>query len=236
MPVPGPSAPAPAPAPGPAAPVRPWTEQPAFSIVRLNVRDARGFGDYLTGHLPTIVAAGGRFLAAGAVPQTVEGDWPLRRMVIHQWPSANAFFAWYESSAYAPWRQIRQRAAETDVVLVQGVASSAPSESTPPAFAVIDVDVKDGAAFGRYVQGHMPGLRTAGGEFLAAGGRFQIVEGTWFPRRVVLHRWPSMSAFRGWYDSADYRPWRDMRWAAAVADVALIEGLSEAQKRERGMP
>jgi uncharacterized protein (DUF1330 family) len=225
----------PAPAPG-QAPARPWTDQPAFSIVRLNVRDARGFGDYLTGHLPTIVAAGGRFLAAGALPQTVEGDWPLRRMVIHQWPSANAFFAWYESSAYAPWRQIRQRAADSDVVLVQGVASSAPSEAAAPAFAVVDAAVQDGSSFGRYEQGHVSGLRAAGGEYLVAGGRFQIVEGMWFPRRVELQRWPSMAAFRAWYESAEYRPWRDLRWAAAQADVALLEGLSEAQKRERGMP
>jgi uncharacterized protein (DUF1330 family) len=230
MPVPGP-------APTPARPLPPpWTEQPVFSLVRLEVREPRGFGDYLTGHLPTLAAAGGRFLAAGALPQPVEGEWPLKRMIVHQWPNAQVFFAWYEGSPYAPWKQIRQRAADTDFVLVQGIASSAPAASAAPAFAVIDAAVRDVTSFGRYAQGHAAGLRAAGGEFLALGGRVEVLEGGWEPRRLELQRWPSMAAFRQWYESADYRPWRDLRWSIAQADVALFEGLSETQKRERGMP
>jgi hypothetical protein len=31
------------------------------------------------------------------------------------------------------------------------------------------------------------------------------------PRRDLV----SAAAFRGWYDGAEYRPWRDVRWAAA---------------------
>ena len=223
------------PAPPPAA-LRGWTDQPVFSIVRVQIRDERAFGDYLAGHLPTIAAFEGRFLAAGAMPQPVEGDWPMRRMIIHQWPSAQVFFRWYESSPYAPWRQIRQRAAETEIVLVQGIVSSAPAATQAPAFAVIDVAVRDGAALARYAPGHMPGLRAAGGEFLVAGGHFQVIEGAWEPRRIVLQRWPSTAAFRGWYNSADYRPWRELRWSASQTNMALLEGLSEAQKGERRMP
>lgn len=228
-PVPG------SPAPPPAA-ARGWTDQPVFSLVRVQIRDERAFGDYLAGHLPTIAAFGGRFLAAGALPQPVEGDWSMRRMIVHQWPSAQVFFQWYESSSYAPWRQIRQRAAETEMVLVQGIAGSAPAATQPPAFVVIDVEVRDAAAFSRYAPGHLPGLRAAGGTFLVTGGHFQVIEGIWAPRRIVIQRWPSVAAFRGWYDSAAYRPWRDLRWGAAQADMAVLEGLSEAQKSERRMP
>lgn len=207
--------------------------------MRVEIREERAFGHYLTGHVPTIGAFGGRFLAAGALPQPVEGEWPLRRMIIHQWPSAQVFFNWYESSAYVPWRQIRQSAAHTEMLLVQGIASSAQAATQPPAFVISDVAVRDGAAFARYVQGHLPGLRAAGGDLLAAGGRFQVIEGEWGQResrRIGLQRWPSMAAFRSWYDSAAYRPWRDLRWSAAQADIALLEGLSEAQKSERSMP
>lgn len=232
------SAPAPAPtgAPAPTAAPRPWTDQAAFSIVRVEVRDGKAFGEYVVGHAPTIAAAGGRFLAAGATPQSIEGEWPARRMVIHQWPRAQAFLDWYDSAAYAPWKRLRHAAASADVVLLQGVAGSAPQSDIAPAFVVIDVDVHDGAAFGRYVQGHMPGLRAAGGSFLAAGGRFQVIEGGWSPKRLVLHRWPSVEAFRAWYDSAEYRPWRDLRWSAARAQVALLAGLSERAKAERKLP
>jgi uncharacterized protein (DUF1330 family) len=242
---PGPApAPAPAPAssssssssPPPALSARPWTNQPAFSIVRVDIRDGKAFGDYAVGHTPTIAAAGGRFIAAGAMPETIEGSWPARRMVIHQWTSAQAFLDWYASAAYAPWKSLRHAASSADVVLVQGVAGSAPSAEVAPAFVVIDVEVRDGPAFGRYVQGHMPGLIAAGGEFLVAGGRFEVIEGEWKPRRLVMHRWPSAAAFRGWYGSAEYWPWREQRFAAASTDVALVMGLSEKTKIERRMP
>ena len=226
---------APAAAPSPAAPPD-WTNQPAYSIVRIEVRDGRAFGEYVAGHTPSLAAAGGRFIAAGAMPQAIEGDWPPRRMVIHQWPDARAFLSWYESAAYAPWKRLRHSASSADVVLVQGIAGSAPSAQVAPAFVVIDVDVREGPAFGRYVQGHMPGMRAAGGSFLAAGGRLQVIEGQWSPRRVVLHRWPSLDAFRAWYASAEYRPWRDMRWGAARTNVALVEGLSDRTMAERRMP
>jgi len=232
---PAPPTPAPASSPLPAA--GGWTDQPVFSLVRVQIRDERAFGDYLlTGHLPTIGAFGGRFLAAGALPQPVEGDWPLRRMIVHQWPSAQVFLQWYESSSYAPWRQIRQRAAETEMVLVQGIAPSAPAPAQPPAFVVTDLAVRDPAAWARYAQGRAPGLRAAGGEMLVADGHFQLIEGAWEPRRLSIQRWPSMAAFRHWYESAGYRPWRDLRWSVATGDIALIEGLSEAQKAERRIP
>ncbi len=210
-----------------------------FSIVRVQIRDERAFGDYLAGHLSTIAAFEGRFLAAGAMPQPVEGDWPMRRMIIHQWPNAQVFFRWHQGSPYVPWRQIRQRAADTEMVLVQGIASSAMSATQPPAFAVIDVEVSDGGAFARYVPGHMPSLRAAGGELLVAGGHYQVIEGEWGrrePRRIALQRWPSTAAFRGWYDSAEYRPWRSLRWGASQTDMALLEGLSEAEKNRHRMP
>lgn len=239
-PAPAPATPAPTPAPAPsagsAAAPRPWTDQPAYSIVRIEVRDGKAFGEYVAGHTPTIAAVGGSFVVAGARPQAVEGNWPNRLMVIHQWPNARTFLDWYEGAAYAPWKRIRHGASSAEVVLVQGVAAADPMPAEAPAFAVIDVEVRDGPAFGRYVQGHMPGLRAGGGVFLAAGGRHQVIEGSWNPRRIVMHRWPSAQAFRTWYESEEYRPWRDLRWSAANTDVGLVAGLTAKAKAERGMP
>jgi uncharacterized protein (DUF1330 family) len=115
-------------APAPAA----WGTGPAFSIARVQVKDGPAFGAYATGHVPSIAAAGGSFLAAGAMPRTVEGNWPQRRVVIHQWPSAQAFLDWHAGEAYRPWRARRQAAADTQVLLVQGVAASAPAAQRRP--------------------------------------------------------------------------------------------------------
>lgn len=230
------SPPAAAPAATPVATPRPWTDQPAYSIVDIDIRDGKAFGEYVAGHTPTIAAVGGRFLVAGAMPKAVEGSWPARRMVIHQWPSAQVFIDWYASAAYAPWKKIRHGASSANVILVQGIAGSPPSPEVAPAFTLVDIDVRDGAGFGRYVQGHMPGLRAAGGVFLVAGGRIEVIEGTWAPKRVVLHRWPDAATFQRWYGSDDYRPWRDLRHSVSQANVVIAEGLSEKGKGERRMP
>jgi len=213
-----------------------WTDQPAFSIVCVSIHDGKAFGQYVAGHTPSIAAAGGRFLVAGSLPTAIEGEWPARRMVMHQWPRPKSFLDWYDSAAYAPWKRLRHSASSADVVLMQGVAAADLEPVNNPAFVVIDVNVHDGAAFGRYVQGHMPGLRAEGGAFLAAGGRLKVIEGSWAPRRLVLQRWPSTADFRRWYESAEYRPWREQRWRAASTRVALVEGLSAAARKERRLP
>lgn len=227
----------PATAPGTPAAPRPWaTDRPAFSIIDVDVRDGKGFGEYVVGHAPTIAAAGGAFLVAGATPRVVEGSWPQRRMVVHQWPTAQAFLDWYASPAYAPWKRMRHAAAQANVILVQGLVAAPAMPPSPPAFSLVDIEVSDMPAFLRYVQGHGASLQAGGGVFLSAGGRIEVIEGTWSPRRVVLHRWPDADAFRRWYDSAGYRPWRDVRHGASKANVVLLDGLSAAQKTQRALP
>jgi len=213
-----------------------WTDKPVFSIVDIQIHDPKGFGEYVAGHTVTVAHAGGRFLVAGARAEAIEGSRPARNMVVHQWPNARIFLDWYNSAAYAQWKPKRLAASSANVLLVQGLSDSPPSPALSPGFTVVDIEVRDGQAFARYVQGHMESLRAAGGQFLAAGGRIEVIEGDWTPRRVILHRWPTSKAFRDWYASDAYRPWRDLRHSASSATVLLAAGLSEAQKAERKLP
>jgi uncharacterized protein (DUF1330 family) len=84
-----------------------WTDQAAFNEYRANV-DA------------TIQQYGGRFLARG--PADVrEGDDRQPRLVIIEFPSVDRARTWYESSEYRPLRDLRQRCAETQLVIVEGL-------------------------------------------------------------------------------------------------------------------
>lgn len=213
-----------------------WTGNPAYSIVDIEIRDGKKFSEYVAGHLPSLAKAGGRFIAAGGKVETVEGGWAPRTVVIHQWPSAQAFLNWYHGPEYRRWRDLRHSVSSANVVLAQGVTGSDPSESAEPAFTIVDVEVLDSEAFGRYVKGHAPTIDHAGGRFLVVPGKVQVIEGRWTPKRLILHRWPSGQAFRNWYDSADYRPWRELRHSASRANVVLVQGLSEAVKKESNMP
>ena len=94
-----------------------------------------------------------------------------------------------------------------------------------PAYSIVAVTVSDSTLFQRYVDGHMGTLAAFGGRFLAAGPDFETIEGQWPGRIVVVHEWPDRAAFHAWYGSEAYRPWKAMRFAAATANVVLLDGL-----------
>jgi len=94
-----------------------------------------------------------------------------------------------------------------------------------PAYSIVDVDVRDPQAFAEYVRGHGATVTRFGGRFLVTTDQCQVVEGEWVPKRIVVHQWPSVEAFKAWYDSKEYRPWRDLRHQAAVTNVVLVEGV-----------
>ena len=80
-----------------------------------------------SGYLEAVVALaaeyGGRYLARGGEMQRLEGDWQPRRMVIIEFPSMERLRAWYDSEAYAPWREVRKGLADSRLVAVDGLES-----------------------------------------------------------------------------------------------------------------
>ena len=97
------------------------------------------------------------------------------------------------------------------------------------AYSIVVVMVKDQQLFQQYVDGHTDTLTEFGGRFLAAGSDFESIEGTWPGQIAVVHEWPDRACFHDWYTSEDYRPWKEMRLAAATANVILIDGLPVAE-------
>lgn len=94
-----------------------------------------------------------------------------------------------------------------------------------PTYSIVGVTVNDQQLFQQYVDGHTGTLTKFGGRFLVAGPDFELIEGVSPGDVVVVHQWPDRAAFHAWYDSDDYRPWKKMRFASAVANVILIDGL-----------
>ena len=95
---------------------------PAYVIASVtDARDAEKLAEYRRGNTDVVAAHGGRFLARGGPHETLEGDWDPVRVVIMEFPDSAAARAWYGSDGYAPLRELRQRASDTDIVLVEGV-------------------------------------------------------------------------------------------------------------------
>jgi len=93
------------------------------------------------------------------------------------------------------------------------------------AYSLVGVTVKDPELFQKYIEGHAESLTKFGGKFLAAGSDFECIEGVTPGEVIVVHEWPDRAAFHAWYDSDDYRPWKEIRFASAAANVVLIDAL-----------
>ena len=96
-------------------------DRPVYVIVDLEVTDRQRFAEYVQGHRASVERFGGRFLVRGGNPEPLEGDWEPGRVVVQRWPNVEAFRRWYDSEEYRPWKELRQRSASANVVLVEGI-------------------------------------------------------------------------------------------------------------------
>ena len=94
---------------------------PAYLINDMEVLDPQGLDDYKKLSPPTVAQYGGKFLARGGAMKQLEGDWQPKRLVILEFPSIEQAQAWIDSPEYAAPRKMRQKAAKSNIVVVEGV-------------------------------------------------------------------------------------------------------------------
>ena len=93
---------------------------PAYFIVNLDVKDREKFERYHA-EVPAVIAKhGGRYLVRGGELHPIEGDLGLKRLVVLEFPSLEAARRFYDSPEYAPLLKLRQEAARSDIVPVEG--------------------------------------------------------------------------------------------------------------------
>jgi len=92
----------------------------AYVIVEVNVTDPQLYGEYAKGVSATIAAYGGKYLVRGGAVETKEGGWTPKRMVVLEFPSMDQARKWYHSSEYKPLLDMRLKAADAKLILVEG--------------------------------------------------------------------------------------------------------------------
>lgn len=92
-----------------------------YVIVQLDVHDVEAFERYRGQVGPTIEQYGGRYLVRGGRMERLEGDEPLPRCVVLEFPSYEQARAWYDSDEYAAPKALRHSASRANTILVEGV-------------------------------------------------------------------------------------------------------------------
>ena len=92
----------------------------AYVIADVQIKDPERYMDY-TAHTPQSIARyGGRWVVRGGTTQVLEGDWDPGRVVVLEFDSVERAREWYESPEYQEIAPMRQRAAPSKVILVEG--------------------------------------------------------------------------------------------------------------------
>jgi uncharacterized protein (DUF1330 family) len=93
------------------------------------------------------------------------------------------------------------------------------------AYLLADIEVTDPQAYEGYKKGVTASIAAFGGRYIARGGKTEVLEGRWTPKRLVIVEFSSIEKLREWYDSAEYRPFRDLRQKCAQSNLVMTDGL-----------
>jgi len=93
-----------------------------YVIANVVWKDSESLAVYKRLMPPTVAKFGGRFLVCGGATEVLEGEWSPALLVIEFPTQARR---WYTSEEYRPALEIRQRAAENELLIVEGTVQPA---------------------------------------------------------------------------------------------------------------
>jgi uncharacterized protein (DUF1330 family) len=93
---------------------------PAYLVGSITVTDPVGYEEYRARVPAVILAHGGRYVVRGGEMTVIEGDWPVSRTVVLEFPDMGSLKSFYDSADYAPLLAIRKRCAVSNLIAVEG--------------------------------------------------------------------------------------------------------------------
>ena len=92
----------------------------AYIVAHVDIEDWDAYREYMR-HTPRVIERfGGRFIVRGGAVETLEGPEETLRLVVIEFPSADAARGFYRSAEYAGIKTLRDGAGAATFVLVEG--------------------------------------------------------------------------------------------------------------------
>lgn len=96
---------------------------PVYVIAQGRIENREMLNEYVAKVIPTIQSGGGRILGFDEAPEAVEGEVEYPRTVILEFPSREAFRAWYDSAGYQAILPLRLESTPGTLIVVNGFPS-----------------------------------------------------------------------------------------------------------------
>ena len=93
-------------------------------------------------------------------------------------------------------------------------------------YMIGDVDIKNIEEYKKYMKKVKPMIESYGGEYLIRGGEIDSLEtNLWKPARMVLVKFPNKEIAMEWYNSDEYKPYKNIRLNNAISNILMVDGL-----------
>lgn len=93
------------------------------------------------------------------------------------------------------------------------------------AYVIVDIDIFNPEEYREYIKLAPATIEAYGGKYLARGGKTEVLEGNWIPKRLVILEFERMEKAKEWLESPEYQPARQMRHRTARTNMVVIEGV-----------
>jgi len=93
------------------------------------------------------------------------------------------------------------------------------------AYVVVNVTVTNPDGYQEYVREVQPSIAAYGGRYLVRGGRTEVLEGGFAPRRFVIVEFRDSETAHSWWNSPEYAAAKKIRQANATTDLFIVEGV-----------
>ena len=97
------------------------------------------------------------------------------------------------------------------------------------AFVVVDIEVTDPLEYEKYKAMAPSSIAQYGGRYIARGGRTEVLEGDWSPKRLVILEFESVERAKEWWGSTEYAEAKTVRQRASRGRMVVVEGLTSAK-------
>ena len=94
-----------------------------------------------------------------------------------------------------------------------------------PALIIVDIEVTDPVRYEDYKRLASAAIAAHGGRYLGRGGRSEVLDGEWTPRRLVVLEFDSFEKAKAWRESPEYAEAKKVRETCARANMIVVEGV-----------
>ena len=92
------------------------------------------------------------------------------------------------------------------------------------AYVIAEIDVTDPVGYEEYRRLGPPTIAAYGGKFVARGGKVEVLEGDWAPKRLVVLEFESVERAKKWWASKEYGAAKQVRYKTAITNMIIVEG------------